>query len=92
MIYPYTIIKAKDINIVCKTLKSFGYYSNINIEIDLRQCNSNLLYVVINDCGEFGNFCFYEEGKMSRFIYRIFIEDLHEFLEAAAIYKGCTEY
>lgn len=58
MIYPYTIVKSKDIGFIYNFLKKNGFQFNTLNEIDYYK-TFDFVYCVIDDIGLFGKFCFY---------------------------------
>ena len=58
MIYPYTIVKSKDIDFIYKFLLENGFQFNSFRKVDYYK-EFDSVYCVINDCGFFGKFCFY---------------------------------
>lgn len=92
MIYPYTVIEPKDIDIVFKILMSFGYIPSFNVRRFKQNIVSPLTYVVINDYGAFGHFCFYDGNRLAQNINRTYEQDMYKFLRLAAKYKNQDEY
>lgn len=96
MIYPYTQISVKDAEMTYNTLISFGYdpkyfiYNFFNLKEIFRDFDQML--VVIDDCGDFGNFCFYPKGALDENIERDFVNDKFEFLKIAAKLKNVNEF
>lgn len=84
MIYPYTIVKSKDIDFIYNFLKELnfsftGTYKDYYKKFDCVFC-------VINDMGVFGKFCFYEnKEQMNQKRIRKFISNNQEFL--CEVYK-----
>lgn len=94
--YPYTKIKFNQTRQFYDLLYNFGYTPGFNIEYFLTDCivlnYIGDIFIVINDTGVFGSFCFYTEGKIDPTIQRTFIKDPYKFLKKAAKYKNCVEY
>lgn len=84
MIYPYTIVKSKDIDFIYNFLLELnfhftGVYKDYYRDFDC-------VYCVIDDIGTFGNFCFYErKSQLDENRIRKFVPDNQEFL--CEVYK-----
>ena len=84
MIYPYTIVKSKDIDFIYKFLKELGFrFAGLYKDYYKR---FDCVYCVIDDAGIFGNFCFYQrEGQLDKRRIRKFISNNQEFI--CEVYK-----
>lgn len=58
MIYPYTIVKSKDIDFIYNFLKENGFQFNSFNKTNYYK-EFDFVYCVIDDAGVFGKFCFY---------------------------------
>lgn len=58
MIYPYTIVKSKDIDFIYNFLKENGFKLNTLHKVDFYK-TFDCVFCVIDDGGVFGKFCFY---------------------------------
>lgn len=94
MKYPFTIIFKRNLPIMFKTLKSLGYYFRWSLDIfQVAFENVDIIYVVIDNAGVFGNACFYSRRtQLDPTILRTFIADDQEFLIECANLKGETEF
>lgn len=94
MIYPYTIITKQNLPMMFKTLKSLGYYFGWSLDIFQEMSrNVNVIYVVINNTGVFGNACFYSKrNQLDPGVLRTFVADETKFLKECAKLKGETEF
>lgn len=94
MRYPFTIIFKRNLPIMFKTLKSLGYHFGWSLGIFQEVFrNADVIYVVINDVGVFGNACFYSKcSQLDPTIPRTFVADEMKFLEECAKLKGETEF
>lgn len=92
--YPFTIIIKQNLPMMFKTLKSLGYHSECSLDAFQRVFkNTDLIYVVINDMGVFGNVCFYSQRtQLNPVIPRTFVADETKFLKECAKLKGETEF
>lgn len=55
--------------------------------------NTDIIYVVINDIGVFGNACFYRKrNQLDPGVPRTFVADKIKFLKECAKLKGETEF
>lgn len=85
MIYPYTIVKSKDIDFIYNFLKENGFQFNTYLKVDYYK-DFDFVYCVIDDIGVFGNFCFYEgEYQLDERRIRKFIPNNQEFI--CEVYK-----
>ena len=85
MIYPYTIVKSKDIGFMYKFLKENGFKFNSYINVNYYK-SFDCVYCVINDTGVFGKFCFYEgKHQLDKNRIRKFIPNNQEFI--CEVYK-----
>jgi hypothetical protein len=84
MIYPYTIVKSKDIDFIYSFLRKLGFSftggsKNYYKEFDC-------VYCIVDDMRTFGNFCFYiGKNQMDPNRIRKFISNNQEFL--CEVYK-----
>ena len=85
MIYPYTIVKSKDIDFIYIFLKENGFQFHSFNEVDHYK-EFDFVYCVIDNRGIFGKFCFYERRDLldEKHI-RKFIPNNQEFL--CEVYK-----
>lgn len=91
--YPYTIIKPKNVLFIYNTLKSLGYSCLQDAKFFMRIARQyGLICVVINDSDRFGNFWFYPEDRMNKRITRYQIKELNKFLQECAKLQGEFEY
>lgn len=84
MIYPYTIVKSKDIDFIYNFLKELNFrFTGIYKDFYKK---FNYVYCVVDDVGTFGNFCFYvKENQLDGDRIRKFISNNQEFL--CEVYK-----
>lgn len=92
--YPFTIIIKQNLPMIFKTLKSLGYHFGWSLDAFQRIFkNTDLIYVVINDMGVFGNVYFYSQRtQLDPVIPRTFVADETKFLKECAKLKGETEF
>lgn len=84
MIYPYTIVKSKDIDFIYNFLLKLGF--RFTGEYKDYYKDFGYVYCVIDDIGHFGNFCFYvRKSQMNKDIIRKFISNNQEFI--CEVYK-----
>lgn len=87
MIYPYTIVKSKDIDFIYNFLKENGFRFNSFFDISHYK-KADFVYCVIDDGGTFGKFCFYKEKyQLDENRIRKFIPNNQEFI--CEVYKLC---
>ena len=94
MRYPFTTISKRDLPIMFKTLKSLGYHFRQSLDTfqELFR-NADVIYVVIDNTGVFGNACFYSKrSQLDPSILRTFVIDEMKFLKECAKLKGETEF
>lgn len=84
MIYPYTIVKSKDIDFIYNFLLKLGFRFTGGDKDYYK--NFGYVYCVTDDIGCFGNFCFYvRKSEMSEDIIRKFIFNKQKFI--CEVYK-----
>ncbi len=85
MIYPYTIVKSKDIDFIYHFLKENGFRFNSFFDVYYYK-KADFVYCVIDNAGTFGKFCFYKEKyQLDETIIRKFIPNNQEFI--CKVYK-----
>ena len=94
MRYPFTITIKHNLLMMFNALEALGYHFVCPLNVFLQAYkDTDLIYVVIDNAGIFGNACFYSEiTQLDPNILRTFIVDNQEFLRECANLKGETEF